>query len=76
MSLVLGAIGVYLLMGLLFAAWFVAFGVGRVDPVARGAGVGFRVLIAPGCAALWPWMLLKWIRASRTGVSQSSEAHA
>lgn len=76
MSLVLGAIGIYLLMGLLFAAWFVAFGVGRVDPVARGAGVGFRVLIAPGCAALWPVLLVKWVRASRQRGPGQPGAHA
>lgn len=63
MSVVLGAIGIYLLLGLLFAVWFVAHGVGRVDPVASGAGVGFRVLIVPGCAALWPVLLVKWVRA-------------
>jgi len=54
--MVLG-LGVYLAVGVVFAVPF-AFGlVGRVSPAARGAGLGFRLLIVPGCAALWPLMV-------------------
>lgn len=44
---------------------FVAFGVSRVDSSARGAGWGFRLLILPGAALLWPLILAKWIHALR-----------
>jgi hypothetical protein len=54
--------GVYAAAGVLFAVAFVTSGVGRIDPVAVGAGIGFRVLILPGVAALWPVMLLIWVR--------------
>ncbi len=60
---VLVALALYLGVGAVFAAAFVTAGVGRVDPAARGAGWSFRLLIAPGCAAMWPVMLLKWMRA-------------
>ncbi len=82
MSIVLGALGIYLAIGLLFGLWFVAFGVGRVDPVARQAGAPFRVLILPGAAALWPWLLMKWVGAPRAGnpgdagKTSATEAHA
>ena len=55
----------YLLIGLLFAIAFVTIGVPRVDPTARGAGAGFRLLILPGSVALWPVLLRKWWRAAR-----------
>jgi hypothetical protein len=46
-----------------FAAAFVIRGVQRVDPAAKGAPLGFRLLILPGCAALWPLLLGRWMRA-------------
>ena len=58
----LGAAGVYLGLGLLFALAFVTRGVSKVDPAARGATTGFRVLIVPGVAALWPLLAWRWAR--------------
>lgn len=49
-------IGAYVLVGLVFGLWFVLRGVQR-DPAARAAGLGFRLLILPGSAALWPLLL-------------------
>lgn len=58
---ILEGLGVYLALGVVFSVPF-AFGlVGRVSPAARGAGWGFRLMILPGCAAVWPvlvWLLL------------------
>ncbi len=53
----------YATAGLLFALVFAAFGVQRVDPAARGAGLGFRLLVIPGAAAFWPLLLWKWMRS-------------
>ena len=52
---------VYAVAGLMFSVAFVSFGVQRVDAAARGAGAGFRLLILPGAAALWPLLLRKWM---------------
>jgi hypothetical protein len=60
---VIWAAGAYAAAGLIFAATFVIWGVERVDPAAHGAPVGFRLLILPGCAALWPLLLGRWLRA-------------
>lgn len=54
--------GAYLGIGLVFALAFATRGVERVDPAARGAGWGFRALLVPGAAALWPWLAVRWAR--------------
>jgi len=55
----------YALAGLLFGIAFLTAGVSRVDHAAAGSGVGFRLLILPGVAALWPLLFMRWIGASR-----------
>jgi hypothetical protein len=55
----------YGMTGLLFAVAFVTLGVGHVDPAARRAPPGFRLLIFPGSLALWPLLLRKWMTSSR-----------
>lgn len=47
-------------LGVGFAIGFVFFGVGVVDPAARGGPWGFRLMIFPGAAALWPVLWWKW----------------
>ena len=61
---IVAAAGVYLGLGVLFAFAFAARGVECVDPAARGTGPGFRALIVPGAAALWPWLLRRWVRGT------------
>ena len=52
-------------IGLLFAVAFLTAGISRVDPVSKGSGIGFRLIILPGVAALWPVLLARWIRGRR-----------
>jgi len=52
---------VYIACGLVFAPFFVWRGVGRVDPAAKSAGLGFRLIVLPGVAALWPALLRRWL---------------
>lgn len=63
-ALLVGLVTTYLAMGAVFAAVFVTRGVDRIDPMARGAGWGFRVLIAPGSALFWPLLLVRWAAGS------------
>ena len=58
------ALGVYAGIGLLFALPFVTRGVERIDPGARGATWGFRLIVLPGVVALWPILLRRWISGS------------
>lgn len=55
----------YFALGLLFAIPFVLRGAGVVEPVAKEGTWGFRILILPGSATLWPYLLYRWVRASR-----------
>ena len=52
---------VYIACGLAFAPVFAWRGVGRIDPAARSAGLGFRLIILPGVAVLWPVLLRRWL---------------
>jgi hypothetical protein len=55
----------YAATGIGFAILFVAAGIDRVDAAAKGSGAGFRLIIFPGVAALWPILLIRWIRSAR-----------
>lgn len=54
---------VYALAGALFALLFAWRGAAAIDPVARHATLGFRLLVLPGAALLWPVLALRWWRA-------------
>jgi hypothetical protein len=54
-------LGVYAGAGLLFAIAFLTVGISQVDPDSKGSGVGFRLIILPGVAALWPVLLTRWV---------------
>ena len=51
-------VGLYALIGVLVALWFVFIGAARRDETARGASLRVRVLFAPGAAAVWPALLM------------------
>lgn len=57
---------VYAAAGLLIAAAFLLFGVGRVSEEAHGNWL-FRLVILPGVVVLWPLVLWRWIRLERRG---------
>ncbi|MGH9372534.1 MAG: hypothetical protein ACRD15_13470 [Vicinamibacterales bacterium] len=61
-ELLVAAVGAYVAAGVVFAVAFVAWGVSRVDPVAREATIGFRLIILPGAIALWPLLAARWMR--------------
>ena len=69
-TLILLVLAGYMAIGAVFAGVFVARGVAMVDHAAAGSGWAFRLLIAPGVAALWPLMLSRWVLAARTGVHE------
>ncbi len=65
-------VGVYSVLGVVFAVPFVVRGVGKIDPVAQNGTWGFRILIFPGSVALWPILLRRWVRNSPMPVEQNS----
>ena len=62
-ELFVGALALYAAAGVVFAIAFVLFGISRVDSVAEHAPIGFRLIVIPGVAALWPLLLRRWHRA-------------
>jgi hypothetical protein len=56
------AIEAYALIGFVFALTFVTAGISRMDAVARGAPWTFRAIVIPGVVALWPLLMLRWLR--------------
>ncbi len=59
---IVNALGLYLGVGLLVAVVLQVRGLGRLDPAAEGAGIGFRLLVLPGLIALWPILATRAVR--------------
>jgi hypothetical protein len=53
------------MVGLAFAVPFVLRGVQRIDPLARDATVGFRLVIVPGVVIFWPLLAARWALGAR-----------
>ena len=67
------AVVVYAAIGLVFAILFVWRGAGKIDPAAAEGTLGFRLLIIPGTAALWPILARRWVRGE--GPPEECNAH-
>ena len=61
-----GLVGVYLAVGIVFAVPFLVKGVGKIDPVAAAGTVGFKLIIFPGVVALWPLLARRWLTGTTT----------
>jgi hypothetical protein len=70
------ALGVYAGLGVLFAVPFAFRGVERIDPSAKGASWGFRLIILPGAIALWPMLLRRWLRHAPPPVERNAHRAA
>ena len=62
-SLIGCGLAIYAAIGLALGIGFVVAGVSRVLPGSPSFSAGARLLILPGAAALWPYVLLRWVRA-------------
>ena len=58
------AIAVYAVLGAITALAFVTFGIARVLPAGTSVTLGARVLLWPGAALLWPYVLLRWVKGA------------
>ena len=59
---VLMVLGAYLALGAGFAVAFAVWGAQTIDPAGKGMPVSARLLVLPGAMALWPLLLVKWLR--------------
>ena len=63
--IVLIVLALYAAVGVAVAAAFLVFGVARVLPEPAPVTLGARILLFPGAAALWPYVLIRWLKSSR-----------
>jgi hypothetical protein len=61
-QIIVGILGIYVTVGVLFSLFFVVFGAGRIDPSVRQSTRGFHLIIVPGVVALWPLLALRLLR--------------
>ena len=59
-TLLVAIVALYFACGIGFALFFAWRGVGVIDPAAQEGTWGFKLLILPGCAALWPLLLSRY----------------
>lgn len=60
-AILLDILALYAAIGILVALAFAAVGITRVQPAP--VSFGARILLMPGAAALWPYVLRRWIAA-------------
>jgi hypothetical protein len=60
---VIDLLALYAVIGAVTALAFVTFGIARVLPAGTPVTLGARVLLLPGAAVLWPYVLLRWVKA-------------
>ena len=58
-------LGIYFFIGAIFALLFVSVGCHQIDSDARESGIGFRIVIFPASAVLWPLLLYKWLTINK-----------
>lgn len=56
---------VYPAIGFLFALWFVAFGITKLDDSAKGTGSGFRLLIFFGAIPFWILLAIRFLKSDK-----------
>jgi hypothetical protein len=61
--IVLYLVIVYAVIGVVIALAFVSVGLAQVLPRGMTASIGARILFIPASAALWPYVLLRWVQA-------------
>jgi hypothetical protein len=61
--ILIDVLALYGVAGAVTALAFVTFGIARVLPVGTPVTLGARVLLWPGAALLWPYVLARWVKA-------------
>jgi len=61
-SYVFTGLGIYLLIGVGFAFFFVIKGASQIDNAAQGISFWTKLLLFPASVALWAFLLPKWLK--------------
>jgi hypothetical protein len=62
---VLLAVELYAVAGVVIAVAFLVFGVTRVLHTPAPVTLGARIMLFPGAIALWPYVLMRWLKSCR-----------
>jgi hypothetical protein len=62
--IVLIGLALYAAAGVAIGVAFVVFGVTRVLAEPAPVTIAARILLFPGAAALWPYVLMRWLRSA------------
>ena len=71
-GILLSILGIYLLVGVIFAVPFAFAGAKKVDPAAEEGTLGFKLLILPGSAVFWPLLLKRWMKGEQPPEEKSA----
>ena len=61
--IILLALALYAATGIAIAIAFLVFGVTRVLATPVPVTLGGRIMLFPGAAALWPYVLIRWLKS-------------
>ena len=61
--IVLYGLAIYAVVGIIVASAFVVAGVSKVLPEPAALTFGARLLLLPGAFLLWPYVVLRWLKA-------------
>lgn len=68
------ALGAYLGIGAIIGILFLVFAAAKLDDAVKDASVFFRLMIFPGCVAVWPYIVLRWLSGRRINRQIEEEA--
>ena len=61
--ILLYSLAAYVAIGVIAASAFVVWGVAKVLPAPMALTAGARLLLLPGAFLLWPYVVLRWLKA-------------
>lgn len=61
-QLLVYAVLIYLIIGVLFSFFFYHKGMSKIDEIATGSTIGFKLIAFPGIVVFWPFLLGKWLK--------------
>ncbi|MBX7171497.1 MAG: hypothetical protein K1X72_11120 [Pyrinomonadaceae bacterium] len=71
-EIIVYSVFVYLAIGVLFALWFVVFGITKLDDSAKGTSIGFRFLIFFGAIPFWFLLAKRLLKGEKRPTEQNA----
>ncbi|GAA4885813.1 hypothetical protein GCM10023311_05780 [Flaviramulus aquimarinus] len=62
-NIFLGILGIYFIIGLLFALYFIIKGATKIDPLMQDTKKRVRFLLLPGVIVTWPFLIVKLFKS-------------